>query len=196
MHCSVYSLTSLWLRSSHLLRTLSKKVNHAFDQDSFVRRLALARHEAHSPTEWNRGQEHLFTVQATRKEKPFLSDLGQFVLSVQPTRNQNQKMIQEATTEELKTAIQSWAILELWKKNVSPLYIPSATAESNNRFEPFFCKAGPESFCQQIRRFYRDEEFDFEDDGEEEEEGERERERESPRVRVSLMVSLMSLSVS
>eukprot|EP01127_Copromyxa_protea_P013958 TRINITY_DN3819_c0_g1_i2.p1 TRINITY_DN3819_c0_g1~~TRINITY_DN3819_c0_g1_i2.p1 ORF type:complete len:170 (-),score=24.17 TRINITY_DN3819_c0_g1_i2:88-597(-) len=106
------------------------------------------------------------------------------------------KMIQEATTEELKTAIQSWAILELWKKNVSPLYIPSATAESNNRFEPFFCKAGPESFCQQIRRFYRDEEFDFEDDGEEEEEGERERERESPRVRVSLMVSLMSLSVS
>eukprot|EP01127_Copromyxa_protea_P013959 TRINITY_DN3819_c0_g2_i1.p1 TRINITY_DN3819_c0_g2~~TRINITY_DN3819_c0_g2_i1.p1 ORF type:complete len:195 (-),score=12.65 TRINITY_DN3819_c0_g2_i1:9-593(-) len=81
-------------------------------------------------------------------------------MSVQPTQEQNQKMIQEATTEELKTAIQSWAILELWKKNVSPLYIPSGTTFSNNRYDPFFCKAGPESFGQQIRRFYRDHNYE------------------------------------
>ena len=125
------------------LHTLSKSINNALkDSTQTLWKRLVKQHwrkDPHNNDPWNESIEYGEENEKFKDEKaPYSSVMGTFCWGKKPTVEAEQQWIEEASNEKCKLLVQTWAIIEIWNKALSPLYYPNSTANMEPVMSPFY----------------------------------------------------------
>ena len=106
------------------------------------------RKEPHNNNDhWNDVVEYGVDTDKWDGHPPFSSVIGSFCRGGErPTAKDEEQWIDEASNEKCKFLVQTWALIALWAKALSPLYYPDIPSNGETLMSPFYI--WPDDSCQ------------------------------------------------
>ena len=141
-------ITHLPLVQIFSLHTLSRGIHGRLQSSQALWKHLVKRHWLeHNNKHWNRVVKYGKRCKKFKKKQklPYANVMGSFCWGEKPTAEAEARWIEEASNEKCKLLVQTWALIEVWNKALSPLHYPDLPANMKPVMLPFYLWPGDDS---------------------------------------------------